>query len=593
MTLRAAARTREAVPAPAGPQAVRIHNAEIANLLNRYGVLLEMQGDNPFRVRAYHNAARTIENLPRDINQMLAEGADLSELPAIGDDLANKITKICATGRFDAFEKLKKKLPAGVADLTEIPGLGPKRVKAIFRKLKVKSLPALAAAARAGRLRKLPRFGAKLEQRVLKAVEAHATATQRWRLPAAEQMIAPLIAYLERDKHGPKVTVAGSFRRRKDTVGDIDLLIAADEGEWAIERFCSYPQVAEVLAKGGTRATIRLVSGLQVDLRVVPVRSFGAALLYFTGSKAHNIALRALGLKKQLKINEYGVFRGARWLCGRSEEEVYARVGLPLIEPELRENSGEIKAAQDGELPKLVRLKDIRGDLHVHTNASDGEATLEAMTEAAAARGYDYVAISDHTKHVGIVHGLDPARLRHQMAAIDRLNAKNRNFRILKSAEVDILTDGSLGIDEGILRELDLVVASIHTSFDMDGAAQTERLIRAMDHSCVNIIAHPTGRLLGAREAMPLEMKRLMKAAVERGCILEVNAQPTRLDLSDVHCRMAKAMGLKLAISTDAHTVETLDFMRYGVDQARRGWIEPADVINTRGADAMLKLIRR
>jgi DNA polymerase (family 10) len=328
-------------------------------------------------------------------------------------------------------------------------------------------------------------------------------------------------------------------------------------------------------------------------LRVVPKRSFGAALIYFTGSKAHNIALRALGLKKGMKINEYGVFKGQRWLCGRSEEDVYARVGLKLIAPELRENSGEIEAAQNDALPKLIRLEDIRGDLHVHTNASDGEATIDAMVEAAAARGYDYVAISDHTKHVGIVHGLDPTRLRRQMAAIDGLNARTRGFHVLKAAEVDILPDGSLGIDEGILAELDLVVAAVHTSFELNAVAQTERIIRAMDRPCVNIIAHPTGRLLGARDAIALDMKRLMKAAIERDCFLEVNAQPTRLDLSDLHCRLAKELGLRLAISTDAHTVETLNFMSFGVDQARRGWIEAEDVINTRNVVALQTLLRR
>ena len=570
-----------------------VHNAEVANLLNRYGVLLEMEGDNPFRVRAYHNAARTIENLPRDLNQMLAEGADLSELPAIGKDLAHKIADIAATGRFDALEEIKKRLPAGVADLTEIPGLGPKRVKMIFKTLKVKSLKELAAAAKAGKLRKLPRFGPKLEQSILRAVERQATAEQRWRLPTAEQIVAPLLRFLEGIRGVTRVTVAGSYRRRKDTVGDIDILITADDGAEAIEKFCLYVEVAAVLAKGTTRATVRLKSGLQVDLRAVPKRSYGAALVYFTGSKSHNIALRGMGMKKGLKVNEYGVFKGSRWLAGESEADVYAKVGLAYIEPEIRENQGELEAARRRTLPTLITLKDIKGDLHAHTEASDGEATITAMAEAAAACGYEYIAISDHTKHVGIVHGLDARQLTRQMAAIDRLNARNAGIRVLKSAEVDILPDGSLGIETGVLGELDFVIAAIHTQFTLDAGAQTDRLIRAMDNRCVNIIAHPTGRLLGAREAIPLDMKRLMRAAVERGCYLEVNAQPTRLDLSDAHCRMAKDLGLKLAISTDAHTTETLGFMRFGVDQARRGWIEPHDIINTRRLDSLLKLFER
>jgi len=580
---------RRAVPVPA----VKIHNAEIANLLNRYGVLLEMEGDNPFRVRAYHNAARTIENLPRDVNQMLAEGADLSELPAVGKDLAGKIAAICASGRFDALEKIKKKLPAGVADLTEIPGLGPKRVKAIFKTLKIKSLEELGEAARAGRLRALPRFGEKLEKSIQEALQHRAEREQRWRLATAEQVVAPLLRHLETARGVERVAVAGSYRRRKETVGDIDILVSATDGTDVIERFTRYSEVDAVTAKGETRATVRFTSGLQVDLRVVPSRSYGSALLYFTGSKSHNIALRAMGMKKGLKINEYGAFKGSRWIAGETEADVYAKIGLPYIEPELRENQGELEAARKGSLPHLVTLKDIKGDLHAHTDASDGQQGLETMADAAQARGYAYLAISDHTEHVGIVHGLDAKRLKKQMAEIDRLNARRRDFRLLKSAEVDILADGTLAADPGMLAELDFVVAAIHTKLDLDGKAQTERLIRAMDNPRVNIIAHPTGRLLGAREPIALDMKRLMKAAVERGCHLEVNAQPTRLDLSDAHCRMAKAMGLKLAVSTDAHTADTLDYMRFGIDQARRGWIEPDDVVNTRETMQLLKLLKR
>ena len=569
------------------------HNAEIAELFNRYATLLEMQGENPFRIRAYHNAARTLENLPRDVNQMIGEGADLAELPGIGRDLAQKIAEIAATGRFAPLERLKQHLPGHLADLTEIPGLGPKRIKTLFRKLKISSVAELAAAARAGRLHKIRGFGPKIERNILEASERRKASGKRLRLSVAEQIAKPLVEYLNATPGVEQVTIAGSFRRRKETVGDIDILVTCGKKTDPIGRFVGYPEVEKVLAKGTTRAGVRLKSGLQVDLRVVPARSYGAALVYFTGSKAHNIALRALAMKRGLKFNEYGVFKAARWLAGETEKDVYAKAGLPYIEPELRENQGELEAARTDTLPRLVTLADIKGDLHAHTDASDGDASLEQMAEAARTRGYRYLAITDHSKHVGIVHGLDVRRLARQMTAIDRLNAKYRDFRLLKSAEVDILTDGALGIDAGILGELDLVVAAIHTKFTLDARAQTERLIKAMDNKCVNIVAHPTGRLLGKREPYELDMQRLMKAAAERGCFLEVNAQPSRLDLSDVHCRLAKSLGLRLAISTDAHTVETLDYMRFGVDQARRGWIERDDVINTRDLPALINCFGR
>ena len=570
-----------------------VHNAEIADLLNRYGVLLEMEGANPFRIRAYHNAARTIENLPRDINVLLAEGTDLTELPGIGEDLAQKIADIRVTGRFAALEQLKKKLPGDLADLAEIPGLGPKRVKLLFRKLKIVSVQDLLKAARSGRLRKIKGFGPKIEMNILKAAGQFTGAAKRLKLSVAEQLAAPLLAYLKAVPGVEEAAIAGSFRRRQETVGDIDILITCRTHVDPIASFVAYPEVREVTAKGTTRAAVRLYSGLQVDLRVVPERSYGAALVYFTGSKAHNIALRAQAMKLGLKFNEYGVFRGEKWLAGRTEADVYAKAGLAYIAPELRENRGELEAARDGRLPRLLTLADIKGDLHAHTKASDGDATLEEMAQAAMNLGHRYLAITDHTQHIGIVHGQDRRRLKLQMAAIDRLNAKFRNFRLLKSAEVDILPDGSLAIDAGIAGELDLVLAAIHTGFDADARKQTDRLLRAMDHAFVNIIAHPTGRLIGARNGYGVDMQRLMKGALERGCFLEVNAQPSRLDLDDIHCRMAKQLGLKLALSTDAHTTEMLSHMRFGVDQARRGWLEADDILNTRNLPSLLKTLKR
>lgn len=570
-----------------------MHNPDIAELFSRYAVLLEVKGANPFRVRAYRNAARTIENLPRDINEMLGGGADLTELPGIGEDLAHKIADIATTGRFTPLEEISRRLPGHLAELAEVPGLGPKRIKLLFHRLKVGSMAELAAAARAGRLRKMKGFGPKIEANILKEIERRAATTTRLRLSAAEQIGGPLLAWLRDTQGVGEAVIAGSFRRRRETVGDIDILVTCRKGSGVIERFVLYPEVADVLAKGSTRATVRLKSGLQVDLRVVPARSYGAALVYFTGSKAHNIALRAMAMKHGLKFNEYGVFKGARWLAGRTEAEVYAKAGLAYIEPELRENSGELEAARAGRLPDLVSLSDIKGDLHAHTRASDGQDSLEEMAEAARKLGYTYLAITDHTAHVGIVHGLDRRRLRQQMAAIDRLNAKFRGFRLLKSAEVDILPDGRLAIDPGVAKELDLVVAAIHTKFGNAASTQTDRLLRAMDDPCVNIIAHPTGRLLGEREPYELDMQRLMEGARERNCLLEINAQPSRLDLNGTHCRLAKQIGVRLVISTDAHTAETLGYMRFGVDQARRGWLEAADIANTRSLAMLLAQLKR
>jgi len=570
-----------------------LHNQEIARLFNRYAILLDIDRANSFRVRAYRNAARTIENLPRDVAEMLAAREDLSELAGIGKDLAHKIAAIVQTGHFAELDEIEHRIPGALADLADVPGLGPKRVKQLYESLKIDSLSDLAQAARAGKLRTLGGFGPKLEQAILKAAESRTIGEQRIRLALAEQIAEPLVAYLARLDGVSKVVVAGSYRRRRETVGDLDILATARTGAKVIDAFVRYDEVGLVLSQGTTRATVKLKSGLQVDLRVVKEESYGAALVYFTGSKAHNIALRLKGIKRQLKINEYGVFRKARWIAGRSEKDVYAEISLPYIEPELRENGGEIEAAEAGKLPRLVTLEKIRGDLHTHTDASDGSSSIEEMARAAIEHGYDYLAISDHTKHVGITHGLDAKRLARQIVQIERRNAGHRDILLLKSAEVDILPDGKLSIDNAALADLDLVIAAVHTGFTLSAEAQTARIIRAMDNRYVNIIAHPTGRLIGEREAYAVDMARVMQAAKERGVHLEVNGQPSRLDLSDTHCRMAKEMGLKLALSTDSHNPLSLNYMRYALDQARRGWIEAKDVLNTRPWPQLKKLLTR
>ncbi len=573
--------------------AMRIHNQEIARLFNRYATLLEIDRANAFRVRAYKNAARTIENMPHSIAEMVTKGEDLSVLPSIGKDLAYKLADITATGKFAELAAIEKRIPAALADLAEVPGLGPKRVKLLYDALKIKSMPDLAAAVRRGELHQLHGFGPKLEETILKAIEAKVTSSKRISIFAAEQIAGPMVAYLKAVPGSKRVIVAGSFRRRRETVGDLDILATADQGGRIIDAFAKYEEVAEIRSKGSTRATVRMKSGLQVDLRVVAAKSYGAALVYFTGSKPHNIQLRRMGIRRGLKINEYGVFRRERWIAGRSEKDVYAEVGLPWIEPELRENAGEIDAALSHKLPKLVTLAKIRGDLHTHTNASDGNATVEEMARAAAARGYEYIAISDHTKHVGITHGLDARQLKRQMKAIDRLNTRKPGILVLKAAEVDILPDGGLALSDDVLADLDLVIAAVHTKLTLGVEAQTERIMRAMDNPYVNIIAHPSGRLIGAREPYAVDMSRLMQAAKERRVYLEVNGQPSRLDLDDRHCRMAEELGVKVALNTDAHSSETLGYMRYAIDQARRGWLEAKDVLNTRPWPQLQRLLAR
>jgi len=574
-------------------------NAEVARLLVRLADLLEIEGADAFRVRAYRNGARVVEDLPREVASMLEKGEALTELPGIGEALAKKIHEIVETGRLRALEEVEARVPPSLADLATIQGLGPKRVKILYEKLGVRTFEDLAKALRDGRARELPRFGETLEKKILQAVEKRTKQPRRTPLPMAEPIAERLLADLRKAKGLGKAVIAGSYRRRSDTIGDLDILATGKESAPIMERFVRHEEVGEILSEGPTRSTIRLKSGLQVDLRVVPEESFGAALHYFTGSKAHNIAVRGRAVERGLKINEYGVFRDEKPIAGRTEEEVYGAVGLPYIQPELREDRGEIRAAEEGALPRLVTLKEIRGDLHSHTDATDGRFPLEEMARAARERGYEYLAITDHTQSLTVVRGQDPKRIRAQMKAIDRLNADlerdggGRPFRVLKSAEVDILEDGSLDLPDDVLKELDLTVCSVHSKFDLPRTQQTERIIRAMDDRYFTILGHPTCRLIPRREPCQIDLERVVEAARERGCYLEVNAQPERLDLTDVHCLMAKQGGVKVAISTDSHSITSLDAMRYGVDQARRGWLTPDDVLNTRSWKALSKLVRR
>jgi DNA polymerase (family X) len=568
-------------------------NSDIARCLDKLADLIELDGGNPFRIRAYRNAARVVGELPRNVLAMAAAGEDLAELPGIGKDLAEKIETLAETGHIAVLDEMEQKTPPGLLALLDVPGLGPKRVRLLYDRLGIRSLADLVAAAKAGKIHEVAGFGAKIEQRILQEAEKRAAVAPRIKRPIAEDVAEPLLCYLRAAEAVRQATVAGSYRRRKETVGDLDILIAATAPRAGIiDRCVAYEDVAQVLAKGPTRSSVMLKNGMQVDLRVVSEANYGAALMYFTGSKAHNIVLRGIAAARGLKLNEYGLFEGDRRIAAKTEEEVYRRLDLPYIEPELREDHGEIEAARQAKLPHLVTLADIRGDLHVHTTESDGHASLDEMAAAAQEHGYRYIAITDHSKRVTVVHGLDANRLAQQIDAIAKLNGTLSDFVVLSSVEVDILEDGRLDLPDTILRRLDFVVAAVHAAFDLPRAKQTARLLKAMDNRYVGIIAHPTGRLIDERGGLDLDIERVLAGARERGVALEINGQPDRLDLNEWHCKLAKDIGVKLVVSTDAHSTAELSFMRYAIDQARRGWIEPDDLINTRDLAGLREVLR-
>lgn len=570
-----------------------VQNSDIAKFFNKLADLLDIQGANPYRVRAYRNAARTVFGLPRNVSEMIQEESDLTELSGIGKDLAGKIKEIVDTGTLHQLEEIEKEMPSELNELMKLEGLGPKRVKVLHRDLGIANLNDLRKCAENGKIQNLEGFGKKTEQRILEGLQEADGEEKRIKLPEAEQRAGALIDYLKETKGIKEITVAGSYRRRKETVGDLDILVTCKRASEVLDRFTRYEDIRKVVSKGKTWSTVLLRSGLQVDLRVLPQVSYGAALHYFTGSKSHNIAVRKLGVKKGLKINEYGVFKGDKRVAGETEKEVFDEVGLVYIEPELRENIGEVEAAQKNRLPDLIKLKDLCGDLHSHTKETDGHHSLEEMAEAAKDHGYEYLAVTEHSKKVTMAKGLNAKRLRKQIDKIDRLNEELDGILLLKGIEVDILEDGSLDLPDDVLKELDLTVCSVRYNRNLSQKKQTERIMRAMDNPCFNILAHPTGRLINERGHYEVDMEKIMEAAVERGCFLEINAHPDRLDLSDRYCKMAKEMNLKVAISTDAHSRMDLDFVRYGVDQARRGWLEAGDVINTRGWKELKKMLRR
>ncbi len=570
-----------------------VHNSEIAAMFDHVADVLEVQDANRFRVRAYRNAADTVRDQSRPVADMIEEGADLSELPDIGEDLAGRIAEIVRTGKLPLLDELSEDVPEAIVEATRIPGIGPKRARALFERLDLGSLDELAVAAEEGRIADVEGFGEKTEAKIREALEKGDIDERRFRLDVAEDFAEPLVAWIREIEGVEKAEIAGSYRRRKETVGDLDILAAGADGGAIIDRFVQYDEVEQVVSQGKTRSTVTLRSGLSVDLRVIPEASWGAAMHYFTGSKAHNIAGRRRAQDRDLKLNEYGLFDGETQIAGATEEEVYEGIGLPWIPPVLRENRGEIEAAENGDLPDLITLDDLKGDLHTHTTASDGKNTLREMAEAAQERGYAYLAITDHSRSQTQAGGLSEDELEAQIGRIAELNRDFEGFRLLAGCEVDILKDGRLDFPDGLLEKLDIVVASVHSYFDLDDDTQTKRILRAMENPLVHVIGHPTGRQIGRRKPFAVDMERLVRAAKDNRCALELNANPIRLDLSDVLCRMAADHGVKIALSTDAHSTGGLGNIRYGVDQARRGWLSAADVINTHGWSALSHTLAR
>ena len=570
-----------------------VHNADIAAIFEEIAELLEIQDANPFRIRAYRNAAITIREFRRDLTTLIRKGEKLPKIAGIGEDLSRKIHEIATTGHCTLLDRLHKTLPTTVTEMLKIPGLGPKRVRALYEELHVQDIDALRSAAERGQIQALPGFGPKTEQRILQALRSRGTEERRIKRALAAQYAEALADELRRVSQVHRVDIAGSYRRCKETVGDIDLLVTAPSGDAVMRRFIGYDEVEEVVSQGDTRSTVMLRSGLQVDLRVVETEAYGAALTYFTGSKAHNIALRKRAQRRGLKLNEYGVFKGNERIAGETEESVYATLGLRWIPPELREDHGEVEWAERTELPELVTRRDLRGDLHCHTKASDGRATLKEMATAAKAAGLDYLAITEHSQRLTAAHGLTAERLLKHIDAIDRLNDSLDGLTLLKGIEVDILEDGSLDLPDDVLGQLDLVVGAVHSRFDLSRARQTRRLLTAMEHPHFTLLAHPSTREIGKRPPIQADWLRIIRFARERGCFLELNSQPDRLDLLDTWCHTAKDEGVLVAINSDAHSREDLDHLDWGIGQARRGWLSAEDVLNSRGLRQLRPLLKR
>jgi DNA polymerase (family 10) len=570
-------------------------NADVGRFLGTLATMLELDGANVFRVRAYKEAARVVDALPEPVAKLAGEPGALEALPGIGRDLAQKIRDVLAGGTTAVYEQLQEKYPLELVRLTELQGLGAKRVRALFDALHIQDRPGLEAAAKAGQLRDLPGFGEKLEQKILHSLSVAGQVSGRLLLANAWAVAHGLADRLRAVPGVTRVELAGSFRRRRDTVGDLDLLVCGGGVKPVMDAFTTHDQVAEVLARGETKSSVRLTDGLQVDLRLVPEESFGAALLYFTGSKEHNIELRRVANDQGLTLNEYGLVRekDAKTVASRTEEDIYRALGLDWIPPELREARGEIALARAGRLPRLLELDDLRGDLHVHTTRSDGRHTLAEMVRAAKARGYAYVAITEHSKSLAMAGGFDEARVRRSVGEIAAVRREVPGIEVLHGLEVDILGDGALDLDDDALDLLDWVIVSLHSKLSQPPAEATARVLRALEHPAVCAMGHPTGRMIGTRPASPFDMEQVLERAAALGVAMEINSQPDRLDLSDAHARLAKEKGVTLVVDTDAHSMANLDLMRYGLFVARRAGLAKEDVLNAWPWERVRKALRK
>jgi DNA polymerase (family 10) len=567
-----------------------MNNQDIARIFYNIAEILEIQGENPFKIRAYIKAAQTVESYTKELSE-IKETEELKSLPGIGEKIVLKIKDLLETGKLEMYEKLKKSEFAPLVELLEVPGMGPKHVRLVYDKLGIKTIDQLEKAARKGKLRDLPGLGEKTEQNILKGIEQERRHKERYPLGEILPKAESVVSQLKKVKEVKDISLGGSLRRMKETIGDVDILVSSLKPKAVSNAFVKLPEVQNVLNKGVTKSSIVTKDGIQMDLRVVKPESYGSAQHYFTGSKAHNIRIRSLGIDRGLKVNEYGVFKGKKSVSGKTEEEVFKSVGLPYIPPEMREDWGEIEAAQKKKLPHLIELKDIKGDLHIHSNWTDGRSTIEEMAQAARKMGYEYIALCDHSPTIGITNGLTPERIKKRKREIDEVNRKLKGFKVLNGAEVDIRSNGKMDFEDDILKELELVVGAVHTKFSQPKEEMTRRIIQAIENPHVHIIAHPTGRLLGKRDPYEVDMDKLLDAAKANGKIMELNAFPDRLDLNDLHCRKAREKGVKIAISTDSHWTEHLHWIKYGIATARRGWLEPEDVVNTLPLEKLLKLL--
>jgi DNA polymerase (family 10) len=570
-------------------------NSEVAKVFQDIADLLELKGENVFKIRAYQKAARAIEHYPRELKVMIDEGEDLRSIPGVGEAIAKKATELITTGKLGYYENLKAEFPQGITNLLAIPGIGPKTASKLSSELGISSVDELERAIKEGKVAKLFRLGDKTAENMLRQIQALRRKDQRIPIGEALPVVDDILTALRSVPGVKNLTAAGSLRRFRETVGDIDLMGTADDPKGVIDAFVALPQIAQVLAQGSTKASAIVGGGLQVDLRMVEHDSFGSLLQYFTGSKQHNISLRERGHRQGLKLSEYGITVVATDKLEKfsNEEEFYRRLGLQYIPPELREAQGEIERAEEGAIPELVELSDIKGDLHTHTDWSDGHDSIEEMALAAKKMGYQYIAITEHSGGRGIAHGLDEERLRKQVTEIKALNKRVSGIRVLTGIEVDIRADGSLDMSHEVLSELDIVIAGVHSAMNQSEEKMTERVIEAIENPHVDVIAHPTCRLIGEREPVAIDLEAVFRAAARNNKILEISAMPDRLDLKDIHAFRARELGVKLAIGTDAHSVAHLGFMRFGVGVARRAWCEPKHIVNTLPLAELLTILGR